>query len=147
MSMDKYVFVDTWAWLALSNRKDVHHKPATKEYEDLNAAGYRMVTSDYVLDEMITALFRSVAFGSAVQFSESLFAAVKGNQIKLERITEARFKAAWSARKKYQDKTDISFTDLTSFVTMQELEINKVFTGDIHFEKVNLGFEILPKKR
>ena len=96
---------------------------------------------------MITALFRSVAFGSAVQFSESLFAAVKGNQIKLERITEARFKAAWSARKKYQDKTDISFTDLTSFVTMQELEINKVFTGDIHFEKVNLGFEILPKKR
>jgi len=118
-----------------------------KEYEDLNAAGYRMVTSDYVLDEMITALFRSVAFGSAVQFSESLFAAVKGNQIKLERITEARFKAAWSARKKYQDKTDISFTDLTSFVTMQELEINKVFTGDIHFEKVNLGFEILPKKR
>jgi len=74
--VDKYVFVDTWAWLALSNRKDVHHKPATKEYEDLNAAGYRMVTSDYVLDEMITALFRSVAFGSAVQFSESLFAAV-----------------------------------------------------------------------
>ncbi len=50
-------------------------------------------------------------------------------------------------RKRYQDKTDISFTDLTSFVTMQELEINKVFTGDIHFEKVNLGFEILPKER
>ena len=147
MSMDKYVFMDTWAWLALSNRKDVQHHPATKEYEDLNAAGYRMVTSDYVLDEMITSLFRSVAFGSAVQFSESLFAAINSNQIKLERITEARFKAAWSARKTYQDKTDISFTDLTSFVTMQELEINKVFTGDIHFEKVNLGFEILPKER
>ena len=141
------MFVDAWAWLALSNRKDVHHEPATKEYEEITAAGYSLVTSDYVLDEVITALFRSVAFGSAVQFSEFLFAVVNDNQIKLERITEARFKAAWSMRKRYQDKTDISFTDLTSFVTMQELEINKVFTGDIHFEKVNLGFEILPKER
>ena len=25
--------------------------------------------------------------------------------------------------------------------------LNKVFTGDIHFEKVNSGFEILPKER
>ena len=76
---------------------------------------------------------------------ESLFDAIEGDQIKLERITEARFKAAWSLRKKYQDKPDISFTDLTSFVVMQELWINKVLTGDSHFEKVNLGFEIVPK--
>ena len=45
-----------------------------------------------MLDEVITALFRNVVFGSAVQFVEALFAAIKGNQIKLERITEARFK-------------------------------------------------------
>ncbi|MGB2728286.1 MAG: PIN domain-containing protein [Halobacteriota archaeon] len=145
MSTDEFVFVDTWAWLALSNRKDVHHELAKRTYEEIKVAGYRMVTSDYVLDEVITALFRNVAFGSAVQFVESLFAAIKGNQIKLERITEARFETAWSLRKNYQDKPDISFTDLTSFVLMQELVINKVFTGDAHFEKVNLGFDILPK--
>lgn len=145
MASNKRIFVDTWAWLALSNRKDAHHEIAKKEYEEIKAAGYRIVTSDYVLDEVITALFRNVVFGRAVQFVESLFAAIKGNQIKLERITEARFKAAWLLRKKYQDKPDISFTDLTSFVLMQELRINKVFTGDSHFEEINLGFEILPK--
>jgi predicted nucleic acid-binding protein len=145
MSTANKIFVDTWAWLALSNRKDEHHEVAKREYDEIKAAGYRMVTSDYALDEVITALFRNVAFGSAVQFVESLFAAIKGNQIKLERITEARFKAAWSLRKKYEDKPEISFTDLTSFVLMQELRIHKVFTGDSHFEKVNLGFEILPK--
>ena len=146
MASNKRIFVDTWAWLALSNRKDAHHELAKKEYEEIKEEGYRIfVTSDYVLDEVITALFRNVAFASAVQFVESLFAAIKGNQIKLERITEARFKAAWSRRKKYRDKPDISFTDLTSFVLMQELWINKVFTGDAHFEKINLGFEILPK--
>lgn len=42
-------------------------------------------------------------------------------------------------------KRYISFTDLTSFVLMQELVINKAFTGDVHFEKANLGFEIVPK--
>jgi predicted nucleic acid-binding protein len=98
-----------------------------------------------VLDEVITALFRNVAFASAVQFIESLFTAINDNQIKLERITETQFKVAWSLRKKYQDKPDISFTDFTSFVLMQELVINKVFTGDSHFERVNLGFEIIPK--
>ena len=139
------IFMDTWAWLALSNRKDTHHELAKKEYEEIKAAGYRIITSDYVLDEVITALFRNVVFGSAVQFVESIFATFKANQIKLEWINEARFKAAWSLRKKYQDKPDISFTDLTSFALMQELVIYKVFTGDGHFETVNLGFVILSK--
>jgi len=143
--MAELVFVDTWAWLALSNRKDVHHELARKSYEEVKAAGYRLVTSDYVLDEVITALFRNVIFASAVQFIESLFTATSNDQIKLERITETRFKVAWLQRKKYQDKPDISFTDFTSFVLMQELVINKVFTGDSHFESVNLGFEIIPK--
>ncbi len=146
MSMNKYIFVDAWAWLALSNRKDMHHELAKKGYGEMKASGYRMVTSDYVLDEVITALFKNVVFSSAIEFMESLFAAIKDNQIKLERINETRFKTAWSLRKKYQDKPEISFTDLTSFVLMQELEINSVFTADVHFNQVNLGFEILPKE-
>lgn len=146
MSMNKYIFVDAWAWLALSNRKDMHHELAKKWYGEMKAAGYKMVTSDYVLDEVITSLFKNVVSSSAIEFIESLFAAIKDNQIKLERITESRFKTAWSLRKKYQDKPDISFTDLTSFVLMQELAINSVFTGDAHFKQVNLGFEIMPKE-
>lgn len=144
--MNKYIFVDAWAWLALSNRKDMHHELAKKWYGEMKAAGYKMVTSDYVLDEVITTLFKNVVFSSAIEFMESLFAAIKDNQIKLEKITESRFRTAWSLRKKYQDKPDISFTDLTSVVLMQELAINSVFTGDAHFNQVNLGFEIMPKE-
>jgi len=35
MSMGESVFIDTWAWLALSNRKDAHYKLAKKEYEEI----------------------------------------------------------------------------------------------------------------
>jgi len=44
--MDSYVFLDTWAWRALSNRKDEHHEPAKKEYKEINAAGYRTLSKE-----------------------------------------------------------------------------------------------------
>nr|MDO8080324.1 PIN domain-containing protein [Candidatus Freyarchaeota archaeon] len=70
---------------------------------------------------------------------------IKNDQLKLERITEDRFRTARQLRKKLKDKPSISFTDLTSIVLMQESEITTVFTGGTDFEKVNLGFEIIPK--
>jgi len=33
--MDKFIFVDAWAWLALSNRKDMHHEPAKRGYGEI----------------------------------------------------------------------------------------------------------------
>jgi predicted nucleic acid-binding protein len=78
-------------------------------------------------------------------FIEPIFSKIKKGQLKLEWINKETFESAWSLRKRYQDKLDISFTDLTSFALMQELMVNKVFTGDTHFEKVNLGFKTIPK--
>jgi len=71
MSMAKLVFVDTWAWLALANRNDSNHKRAVKEYKEIRREGYRLVTSDYVLDEVITALFRNVVFATASSICRS----------------------------------------------------------------------------
>jgi len=144
MHTDKTVFVDTWAWLALANRRDIHNNSAREEYRRLKAAECKFVTSDYVLDEVITVLFRNVDFNGAAQFVGSLIEAIDADIIKLECITGSRFKKAWNLRKKYRDKPEISFTDLTSFVVMQELGIVKVFTGDSHFEKVNMGFKRIP---
>jgi len=147
MGSSRLIFVDTWAWLALANRKDAYHSVAQRGYAQIKAAGDRLVTSDYVLDETITALFRSVAYKNAVQFVESLFLMVDGARLGLERITKSRFEAAWLLRKRYQDKPNVSFTDLTSIVLMQELAINTVFTGDTHFEEANVGLEILLKMK
>jgi len=144
METSNLVFIDTWAWLALANRKDTYHERVSKYYFKIRKEKYLLITSDYVLDELITALFINVAFDSAVKFVESLFTMIKDGQLGLEKITDKGFKEAWALRKKYTDKPDISFTDLTTFVVMHKRGIRKVFTGDPHFEKVNLGFEILP---
>ena len=60
-------------------------------------------------------------------------------RLELQWVDEPRFNSAWSLRGRYEDKPDISFTDLTTFVIMKELGISKIFTGDQHFERANLG--------
>lgn len=144
MSTDRNIFLDSWAFLALANRRDAHHKAAVKFYEEIRIDGYMIVTSDYILDEVITSLFKTVSFQGAQKFVEALLIDIRERQIILEKIDDNRFNYAWLLRGIYQDKPDISFTDLTSFVLMKELNISGAFTGDRHFEKVNLGFRILP---
>lgn len=87
-----------------------------------------------------------VRFDEAAKFVQALLEAADSGQIALERIDEERFRSAWLLRKIYRDKQDVSFTDLSSFVVMKELGITKAFTGDIHYEQVGFGFEIMPKR-
>jgi predicted nucleic acid-binding protein len=145
MPTDRSIFVDSWALLALANKRDHWHQVAAKGYGSIKKNGYFMATSDYILDEVITTLFNRVNFDGALKFVEALLLDAKADQIRLERIDEDRFNYAWLLRNVYRDKPDISFTDLTSFVLMRELDISRVFTGDHHLEMANLGFEIWPR--
>ena len=49
------------------------------------ADGWFLVTSDYVLDEVITTLFKRVNFDGALRFIEALISDAKTEQISLER--------------------------------------------------------------
>lgn len=69
---------------------------------------------------------------------------VQLGQIVLEWITPERFQATQTLRQKFYDKPNISFTDLTSMVVMNEMSISAILTGDAHFTHVGLGFQLLP---
>jgi predicted nucleic acid-binding protein len=75
---------------------------------------------------------------------EAVFLDIKAGHIGLERVDDDRFNNAWLIRSLFRDKPEISFTDLTSFVVMRDLDIIRAFTRDHHFKMVNLGFEIWP---
>jgi len=109
MPIDRSIFVDSWAWLALANKRDSWHQVAARGYEQIKADGWFLVTSDYVLDEVITSLFKRVNFDGALRFIEALISDVKTEQISLERIDEERFNYAWMLRNVYRDKADMSF--------------------------------------
>jgi predicted nucleic acid-binding protein len=59
-------------------------------------------------------------------------------------VTPQQFRRAWQMRQRYHDKPDISFADITSMVVMQAFGITDVFTVDVHFRQVNLGFRLYP---
>ena len=52
-------------------------------------------------------------------------------------LTPERFSAAWRLRLRYH-------ADRTTFVVMRELKLQRVLTGDTHFEQVGFGFVRLP---
>jgi len=138
------VFVDTWGWLVLANDRD----PAFGSVSRMRAAAASQlgawVTTDYVLDETMTRLFAVSPFALARRFGEGILEASCQGLLDIEHVTPERFGAAWRLRLRYRDKPRISFTDLTSFVVMRELRLQRAITADAHFEQVGLGFVRLP---
>jgi len=142
--MPEPVFIDTWGWLALGHRRDPQHQEVKAFYGALQEEGALCYTTDYVLDELITLLFRREVFEEAVGFMEGTFQAAEEGRLTVERITSERFSSAWRLRKRLQDKPKISFTDLTSMVIMKDKGIKRVLTEDEHFLHVGMGFQKAP---
>ncbi len=65
----------------------------------------------------------------------------KSGLVKLVSIDGATREAAWKLFKKYDDQL-LSFTDCTSFATMDRFQIQEAFTFDDDFRKV--GYTVLP---
>ena len=138
------LFVDTWGWLCLADAGDPAHTAVKKRREADSKAGRRWVTSDYVLDETITRIFARRPFAEARKFCSALFGAQQRGLLAIEPIDAARFRAAYKLRLRYDDKPRVSFTDLTSFIVMEELGIRHVLTGDSHFRQGEFGFITMP---
>jgi len=138
------IFVDTWGWLAYGHRQDAYHPEIKELVATCLSNGTAVHTSDYVLDELITLLFRRETYDESVRFLDGLFADAARGAVQVQRVTTERFQAALKLRRRFRDKPDISFTDLASMAIMQELEIKVVLTEDNHFQQVGMGFERLP---
>lgn len=138
------LFIDTWGWLTLRDRREARHKEVQALYHKVRDQNGRFFTTDYVLDETFALLFKRLPFFQARESMERLDEAMQKGYLQLEWITPERFEEAKRLRLKFQDKPRISFTDLTSMVVMNELGITNILTGDTHFAQVGMGFVTVP---
>ena len=135
------LFIDTWGWLVLEDSKDPHHQAAAAIYAEMGKSTGNIFTTNFVLDETISRLFRRRPFDEAARFARGL---LDSPFIEIEEITQARFRRGFDLRLTFRDKPDISFTDLTSIAVVQELKITDILTGDRHFVQAGLGFRTHP---
>jgi predicted nucleic acid-binding protein len=134
------LFVDTWGWVAVADRSDPGHEAATEIFRRARRSG-GAVTSNFILDETFTLLFKRRPFDDAWHFTTTV---VRSPFIDVQEVTERRFFRTIELRKQFSDKPRISFTDLSTMALMVELGITDVLTADRHFSHVGLGFRALP---
>jgi predicted nucleic acid-binding protein len=138
------LFIDTWGWLALRDRRELRHQEVSHLYQDFRRHRGIAYTSDYVFDETVALLFRRLPFPAARDSMEIIQRAVAEGYLLLEWVTPERFERAKELRRRFQDKPRISFTDLTSMVIMAEFGIPEIPTEDEHFLQVGMGFQRKP---
>jgi len=122
-------FVDTGAWVALFVEADSRHMVA-QAWIDANLD--RLITSDYVVDEVLTLIKVRFRTQSALQAGQALF----GERLSaLTYLTEDDIARAWALFRSHRDK-GWSFTDCTSLALMQRLRISTAFAFDQHFSQM-----------
>jgi len=129
------IFVDTSAWLAVSDSRDRNHAAAMGFYKELTRGRFgRLVTSDYVLDETYTLVRKRAGPGAVERFSHGLDESPSVQSIW---ITPEQFRTA-KAMFLEQGNRGWSSTDCTSFVAMRELGIVVAFAFDSDFRTAGL---------
>jgi len=103
-----WIFADTSAWYAIIDKNDRDYKAAVKKVRILDRP---LLTSNYILDEIVTLLKTRLGPSIAIPFGQKLW---DQEASALVRITEEDEEKAWGMFRQYEDK-GFSFTDCTSF--------------------------------
>lgn len=122
------VFVDTGAWFAYFVRRDSDHIAAAQWMKDNKLP---LLTTDYILDELLTLLKLRESYAVAVAAGDTL---LNKGVARIERVSERDFVRAWEVFQQYKDK-EWSFTDCTSKVVIGRLGITHAFAFDHHFDQ------------
>ncbi len=131
------VFIDTSGWVALFVENDKYHKKAASIFEEIKNSKAIIYTSDYVIDETITTILVRGSHKQSVLAGEALFIS---KIIKIIHVCPDYLQVAWELYQKYKDKM-FSFTDVTSFVIMKDLNIGKALAFDREF--MQAGIELM----
>jgi predicted nucleic acid-binding protein len=135
------VFIDTAGWAVLFVRTEPQHTQASALFRQWKRQGQRLVTTNYVLTELVSLLISPLCVPRPAQFRyiDTIRATPYVEIVHVDPAVDA---ASWALLKSRPDK-EWSLVDAVSFIVMQERGITKALTTDHHFEQA--GFMRLLK--
>lgn len=132
------VFADTSGLMAQFLEGDPNHVRASAEALRLGRAGRRFLSTNYVFDELVTAVRHRGGFDASRRVAHAVRSSASLTWVFIDAGLETK---AWNWYVKYHDHA-LSFTDAVSMAVMKEFGIAEAFTFDGDFAKA--GFVKLP---
>lgn len=125
--------MDTSGWASLFIETETHHREAFRHFDQAKRISNALITTNYVISELVTLLpvrqraSRKYLFQCVDSIRFAPF-------VSLIHIGQSIDEEAWALCKSREDK-NWSLVDASSFVVMQQLNIQKALTTDRHFEQ------------
>ncbi|MBI5201663.1 MAG: PIN domain-containing protein [Elusimicrobia bacterium] len=132
------IFIDTGPFLARYLQHDQHHARAVEGWKELDRRRLRCLTSNFVLDELLTLLARRAGPAFAAETGRRILGS---HVLEIVRPGEKEETEAVGLLEKLADQ-GVSFTDCVSFALMRKAKARQAFTFDRHFSAA--GFELWP---
>lgn len=129
------IFIDTGAFLARYIKADQFHKKANELWLKIEKKENKCFTSNFVLDELATLLFRRTGAEFAESKIQNIYASTR---LEILRPSKEDEMEAIALMKKYSEH-QISFTDCISFSLMKKNKLNIAFSFDEHFTYPNFN--------
>ena len=136
----KQLFVDTSAFFALTDRRDMNHEAAVRIIRQLIREQTELLTTNYVVAETHALLLNRIDSQTALQVIEELYK----SQTRIYRVREAEENKALEIIRMFTDK-EFSLVEAISFATMKRFHLTQAFTFDHHFAQY--GFSLVPAMR
>jgi len=135
------IFVDTAGWGHLVDPTQEFHKQASILYRSFRRQGSRLVTTNYILAELVALLMSPLRLPRAkiIAFVAALKSSPYVDILHVDATLDAQ---SWQLLVERSDK-DWSLVDCSSFVIMQKVGLREALTTDRNFEQA--GFVRLLK--
>jgi predicted nucleic acid-binding protein len=119
-------FVDSSAIVTLIDADDASHAAAVEAYQSLVDAGYRLFTTNHVLDEAFELLTVGVGAAIARQW-------LRDNRLPIYFVDETDLAAATKLIAARDGNSPITLTDALSMVVMERMSVADAFAVDPAF--------------
>jgi predicted nucleic acid-binding protein len=125
----RWVLIDSAGYFALIDSREADHAVAAAVARGLQAAHWRVFTTNFVIAEAHALLLNRLGHSWAARFLIEVAASQSTSVVRARAADERRARAVIA---RYDDK-DFSLTDAISFAVMERLGIPFAFTFDQHF--------------